>query len=108
MDAELRSYLEGMEQRMLGRTQQIVQEITATRKQEILDQTQEMVRDAQTEVLRGFERYLAGVLIRLRTLEADTSNVKTSQELRLANLEERIIAIELKLMRGNSSGAKPS
>jgi hypothetical protein len=92
MDAELRSYLEAMEQRMIER---------------ILDRTQEMVRDAQTEVLRGFERYLAGVQIRLRTLEADASNMKTSQDLRLANLEERIIAIELKLM-GNSGGAKPS
>ena len=49
MDAELRSYLESMEQRMLERTQ---------------------VRDAQTEVLRGFERYLTGVQIRLRTVEA--------------------------------------
>jgi hypothetical protein len=92
MDAELRSYLEAMEQRIIER---------------ILDRTQEMVRDAQTEVLRGFERYLAGVQIRLRTLEADASNLKTSQDLRLANLEERIIAIELKLM-GNSGGAKPS
>ena len=88
MDAELRSYLEAMEQRMLERTQ-------------------EMVRDAQTEVLRGFERYLAGVQIRLRTLEADASNIKTSQELRLANLEERITAIEMRLMMGNS-GSKPS
>ena len=53
MDAELRSYLEAMEQRMLER---------------ISERTQEMVRDAQTGILRGFERYLTGVQIRLRTL----------------------------------------
>lgn len=92
MDAELKSYLEAMEQRMIAH---------------ILDRTQEMVRDAQTEVLRGFERYQANIQIRLRTLEADTSNIKTSQDLRLANLEERITAIEMRLMLGNE-GAKPS
>lgn len=88
MDAELRSYLEAMEQRMLERTQ-------------------EMVRDAQTEVLRGFDRYQAGIQIRLRTLEAETSNLKTAQELRLANHEERIAALEMRLMRGDY-GSKPS
>ena len=92
MDAELRSYLEAMEQRTIER---------------ILERTQEMVRDAQTEVLRGFDRYQTGIQIRLRTLEADTSNLKTSQELRLANLEERITAIEMRLMLGRE-GAKPS
>lgn len=88
MDDELRSYLEGMEQR-------------------ILERTQEMVRDSQTEVLRGFDRYQTGIQIRLRTLEADASNLKTSNELRLANLEERITALEMRLMLGNQ-GAKPS
>jgi hypothetical protein len=92
MNSELKSYLEAMEQRMIGR---------------ILQRTQEMVRDAQTEVLRGFNRYQNAVQIRLRTLEADTSNIKTSQDLRLANLEERITAIEVKLMLGNH-GTKAS
>ncbi|MBV8807033.1 MAG: hypothetical protein JO033_00035 [Acidobacteriaceae bacterium] len=76
MDQDLRQYLEAMEGR-------------------ILDRTQEMVRDAQTEILRGFERYQAGVQIRLRSLEAETSNLKTAQEMRLANLEERVTALEL-------------
>ena len=81
MDEELRQYLGAMEQR-------------------ILDRTQEMVRDAQTDILRGFERYAAGNNIRLRTLEADFSNLHTSEQLRLANLEERVQALELKLMGG--------
>jgi len=81
MDDELRQHLTAMEERMLERTQ-------------------EMVRDAQTEILRGFERFLTGNLIRLRTLEADFSNLRTSEQLRLANLEERIQALELRLMGG--------
>ena len=84
MDEELRQYLSTMEQRMLERTQ-------------------ELVRDAQTEILRGFERFLTGNTIRLRTLEADFSNLRASEQLRLANLEERVQALELKMM----GGAKP-
>jgi hypothetical protein len=82
MDQELREHLEAMEQRMLH-------------------QTQEMVRDAQTEILRGFDHYhyQTGVQLRLRTLEAETSNLKTAQELRLANLEERVIALEIAIQR---------
>lgn len=77
MDQDLRQYLEAMERR-------------------ILDGTQEMVRDAQTEILRGFEHYQNASQIRFRSLEAETSNLKTAQELRLANLEERVAALEIK------------
>jgi hypothetical protein len=80
MDEELRQYLAGME-----------------------DRIQTMVREAQTEILRGFERFLTGNLIRLRTLEADFSNLRTSEQLRLANLEERIHALEMRL----AGGGKP-
>jgi hypothetical protein len=82
MDNELKTYLQTM-------------------KQEILESVQEMVRDAQTEILRAFERYQSGVQIRLRSLEAETSNLKTAQELRLANHEERITALETRIALGN-------
>ena len=38
----------------------------ATQKAEILEAVQEMVRDAQTELLRGFARYSESEVIRLR------------------------------------------
>jgi hypothetical protein len=98
MDDELRTYLAGMEQRL----EHHLLESTQALEQRILDRTQEMVRDAQTEILRGFQRYLDGSNIRLRSLEAETSNLKTAQEMRLANHEERIAALEAKvMMRGN-------
>ena len=115
MDEELRQYLAGMEERIvertqametrivghvLERTQEMVREAETRIVDHVLERTQEMVRDAQTEILRGFERFLTGNLIRLRTLEADFSNLRTSEQLRLANLEERIQALELRLMGG--------
>jgi len=89
MDQELREYLAAMEQR-------------------IIDRTQEMVLAAQTEILRGFERYSTSSIIRLRTIEADFANLRTSEQLRLANLEERIQALESKLLGGRPPNGKPS
>jgi hypothetical protein len=39
-------------------------------KQEILERTQEMIRDSQTEILRGFEAYAKTSEARLRRFEA--------------------------------------
>ena len=86
MDEEMKQYLGAMERR-------------------IVDPTQEVVRDAQTEILRGFDRYQSGVQIRMRSLEAETSNLKTAQELRLANHEERISALELRLLGKKSESS---
>ena len=77
----------------------MLDERISTLEQSILERTQEMVRDAQTEILRAFERYQNGVQIRLRSLEAETSNLKTAQEMRLANHEERIAALEAAILR---------
>lgn len=116
MDKDLQQYLEGMEQRLDASTHQHLEAMEQrldskmdqhleAMEQRILDRTQEMVRDAQTEILRGFERYQTGAQIRFRSLEAETSNLKTAQELRLANLEERVLALELKQRRDRPSGA---
>ncbi len=107
MDEDLKTYLAGMERRQREyideRTHEAetrILEHTHAAETRILERTQEMVRDAQTEILPGFDHYQSGVQIRLRSLEAETSNLKTAQELRLANHEERISAIEMKLLRG--------
>ena len=67
-------------------------------KAEIKDMVQEIVRDAQTEILRGFERYARGQDIRMRKIEADISNINTSESLRIAILEERVTTLEQKLL----------
>lgn len=69
MDGELRTYLTGMEQRMLERIDQRILDRTQGLEQRILHRMQEMVRDAQTEILRGFQRYLEASQVRFRSLE---------------------------------------
>lgn len=83
MDEELKKYLEGMEGRIKA-------ELT------------EVMRDMQTELLRGFEAFSAGQVLRVRKVEADQSNLDTALSGRVDVLERRLLQIELKL------GGKPS
>jgi DNA-binding Lrp family transcriptional regulator len=48
---------------------QALAQALADTKQEILERTQEMIRDSQTEILRGFEAYAKTSEARLRRLE---------------------------------------
>lgn len=77
-------------------------EMEARLEQRLLDRVQEMVRDAQTEILRGFERFSRAQDIRLRKIEADYSNLNTSETIRIGMLEERVTSIEQKLIGGIS------
>ena len=61
----------------------------------------ELVRDAQTEILRGFDHFQTGLILRVRKAESDLSNINASTSLRLENLEERMLEIEKKLIIGN-------
>lgn len=58
----------------------------------------ERIRDAQTELLRGFERFQTAEIIRMRKIEADQSNLSTSTSIRLDNPEERVLEIEKRLL----------
>ncbi|MGA2117794.1 MAG: hypothetical protein ABSH56_23930 [Bryobacteraceae bacterium] len=58
----------------------------------------EVVRDVQSEILRGFERYAAAEQIKFRKLQADLSNVDASTDRRLEIVEQRLYEIEKKLL----------
>jgi len=60
----------------------------------MLERVQEIVRDAQTEILRGFEAFARENEIRVRRLETNESGTNE----RLANLEARLLEIEKKLL----------
>jgi hypothetical protein len=62
----------------------------------------ERIRDAQTELLRGFEKFQIAQNIRMRKIEANHSNLDTSSSQRLENLEERVLEIEKKMMLGHN------
>ncbi len=61
------------------------------------DRLVERMRDMQTELLRGFEAFSAGQVLRLRKVEADQSNLDASLSGRVDVLEKRMMQIELKL-----------
>ena len=79
MDEDLKQHLVAMEHRML-------------------DRVQEMVRDAQTEILKAFFPFQDGTNIRLRKLEADNSNLNSGLWERMGVIERRLQEIEKKLM----------
>jgi hypothetical protein len=64
------------------------------------DELTEAIRDAQSEILRGFHAFQTGWNLRLGKLEADHTNLDTATVGRLNNLEQRVFEIERKLMGG--------
>lgn len=78
MDKELKTYLEGMEGR-------IVAGLTET------------MRDMQSELLRGFAAFSTAQTLRLRKVEADHSNLDSALSGRVNVLEDRLREIELRL-----------
>jgi len=74
MDKEVKTYLEGMEHRIV-----------------------EKMRAMQTELLRSFEAFSTTQITRLRKLEADQSRLDTLLRTRVDVLETRLTQIELRL-----------
>lgn len=62
------------------------------------DRLHEFVRDAQTEILRGIERFASANNIRMRKLEADMSNLNVAEGARMTLLEERVFEIEKRVL----------
>ena len=58
----------------------------AEAKQDLLERTQEMIRDSQTEILRGFEAYAKTSEARLRRLESGLLTLHTDD----AAMNERL------------------
>jgi hypothetical protein len=80
-------------------------ELKAELKQELkqelkpeFDKVVEMVRDAQTEILKAFLPYQESANIRFRAMEAKVSNVDAGLSERVAIVERRLWEIEKKLL----------
>jgi predicted nucleic acid-binding Zn-ribbon protein len=65
------------------------------------DDMAELVRDAQTEILRGFVAFQNSNGPRMRKMEADLSNIDAATSQRLEVLEQRMLEVEKKLIMGN-------
>ena len=101
---ELRALEERLEERLIrtfttlmAQTKLEMLETIAQTKTEILEKTQEQVRDAQTELLRGFEAFIKGRDVQFRKLRADFSNLDAATDLRIKAVEDRLWQIEKRL-----------
>jgi hypothetical protein len=57
------------------------------------------MRDMQTELLRGFEAYSRPMGVRMAKLEADQRNLEASSAPRLAQLEQQITDLTLRVIK---------
>jgi len=88
--ADLRAELRAVEDRMTNTIAKAIAQSQA----EILEKTQEFVRDSQTELLRGFDAFSTAFHVRLRKLQADVSNIDAATDQRLTLMERRMFEIE--------------
>jgi hypothetical protein len=59
-----------------------------------------IVQETETKLLSAFFTYQEHAEIKYRKLSADVTNVNAAAELRLGNLESRVIELEKRMLRG--------
>jgi len=64
-----------------------------------------MMRDMQSELLRGFAAHSGGITLRVRKVEADQSNLDAALSRRVEILEKRLGEIEQRLGGASSDPA---
>jgi flagellar biosynthesis/type III secretory pathway protein FliH len=79
--------LQALEQRFEQRLTQLEEKIIET------------MRDMQTELLRGFAAHNTGLTVRMRKVEADQSNLDAATSPRLAQLEQQVTEMNIRLMK---------
>lgn len=98
-ESATRADLEQQETRLLTHMEQlearIVERLTAA------------IRDTETRLLSAFFMYQESQQIQFARLKADNGNANRAADLRLDNLESRIIAIEKKILGAFSGGREP-
>ena len=78
--------------------QQFKQELT-----EMLDERfAERLHDSETRLLRAFYQFQEHSDVRMRKMSADISNMDTASDLRLNNLERRVIELERKILESGT------
>ncbi len=70
----------------------------ALRFQHTEEQFVEGLHDAETRLLKAFYQYQEHSDVRMRKMSADISNMDTASDLRLNNLERRVIEIERRIL----------
>jgi hypothetical protein len=66
--------------------------------QSLKEYVDERTHDAETRLLRGFADFSSTYEIRMRKMNADMGNLNTAADSRLAIVEDRLAAVERKLL----------
>ena len=66
--------------------------------QQIGEVVAERLHDSETRLLKAFYQYQEHSDVRMRKMSADISNMDTASDLRINNLERRVIEIERKIL----------
>lgn len=64
----------------------------------IVEQLAQQLHDTETKLLRAFFQYQEHADVRMRKMSADISNMDTTSDLRLNNLERRVNELERKML----------
>jgi hypothetical protein len=70
----------------------------AALKTEILEAVGGMLHEVETKLLGAFFQYQEHANIRFQKITADVANINASSDLRLNNLEQRVIQLEKRAM----------
>ena len=74
----------------IAATEQRTAEAIATAKRQTVDELTEVMRDMQTEILKGLQGFAKGNFARFNSLESHQTDIN----IRLAALEERVMYLE--------------
>jgi hypothetical protein len=81
-----------------GELVQQIGEFIDTRIRQSEEQFAERLHDSETKLLKAFYQYQEHSDVRMRKMSADISNMDTASDLRINNLERRVIEIERKIL----------
>ena len=100
MESRLGSRLAEMETRLESKLKSYVDERLADLESRLKSYVSEQLAEMETKLLSAFFTYQEHAEVKFRKMSADVSNVSASSELRLNNLEKRVIDIEKRLWMG--------
>lgn len=101
---EMETRLTGMETR-LESLKSYVDERISDLETHLKSYVSEQLAEMETKLLSAFFTYQEHAEVKFRKMSADVSNVNASSELRLNNLEKRVIDIEKRLWMGGQPPA---
>ena len=92
--ADLEAHLQGFK----GELVKEIGEFIDTRIRQSEERFAERLHDSETRLLKAFYQYQEHSDVRMRKMSADISNMDTASDLRINNLERRVIEIERKFL----------